>query len=415
MNIGITCIVFALLFGLNMGFFIYQSLHPSKFFIYINDADRLPNGNTAIRLGDYLTTIKIATGHERANCYSAIIEVNPNGDIVWQYSPSDPAHTHIDHEIKKREFKGRTGYFFTDCLSDSIKFVDRELKQITWEYWLGGINWTEVNPSWGEDHYYNQPDIKDWSHLNDIDFYNYTTWESMLLSIRDFDLIVEVNLTSAQEREQAQASDIVWYYGGENILACPHNPDYLPNGNIIIVDSDHLRIIEVNMTTKKIVWEWTNNDVMTWPRDCDLMPDGEHFLITDADETFILDNITGEVGLRIDFGGYEADYVEASNTITVGGDTAGMVKEFDASTGEEVWRYGEGGMEQILTVNLIILIIFELYLIMVIYIKSRSQKLLKSFWGWAKIFLIFVVIALEAFLLFGYKTINVFFFVHTIC
>ncbi|TXT60537.1 MAG: hypothetical protein BAJALOKI3v1_900002 [Promethearchaeota archaeon] len=278
--------------GVNVGLLAYKNQHPSEFLIYVNDVDRYENGNTALRVGEFSTTIKIAMGQERKNCYSAIVEVDSNGKIVWEYTPKNPAQSHIDHEIKKREFKERMGYFYTDCLQDRIVFVDYQTQEITWDYWLGDINWTALNSSWDKKHYYNQPDILDWSHLNDIDFHNYSDWESMLLSIRDFNLIVEVNLTSAQNRTSAHEDDIIWWYGGDGILACPHNPDYLPNGNIIIVDSNNRRFIEVNMSSSEIVWEWNQSNIITWPRDCDLMPDGEHYLITDCDKTFILNKNT---------------------------------------------------------------------------------------------------------------------------
>lgn len=121
------------------------------------------------------------------------------------------------------------------------------------------------------------------------------------------------------------------------------------------------------------------------------------------------------MGIRIDFGGYEADYIEASNSIIVGGDFFGKVKEFDADTGEEIWHYGERGMEEVLSVNLVILIIFETSLLIFIYMSSTSRNWLKLMWTWAKMFLLCTIIAIELFLLVDYRAINVFFFVHTIC
>ncbi|MBD3227627.1 MAG: hypothetical protein GF329_05505 [Candidatus Lokiarchaeota archaeon] len=406
--------IFVIFFlGINIGFLLYQTLHPSEFFLFVNDVDRLPNGNTAVRVGNFLTTIKIATGQERSNCYSAIVEVNSNGDIVWQYTPKDPSSVHVDHEIKKRVFKGSVGYFFTDCLADKIRFVNKETKEITWEYWLGDINWSEVNSSWGESHYYNTPDIIDWSHLNDFNFHNYSNWESMLVSIRDFNLIIEVNFTRAQNRSKAQASDIIWYYGGDGILACQHNPEYLPNGNILIVDSDHLRIIEVNKSTKNIEREWTS-EIMTWPRDCDLMPDGELFLVTDADEVFILNKSSGNIELRIPFGGYEADYIEDTNTILVGGDTVGKFKEFNADSGKELYQWG-GGIQEVLTINLIIIIFYELYWFTFVSITSKTNNRRNRFWKWLKMIILLTLIAGELFLIFQFKTIHDMVFVQAIC
>jgi hypothetical protein len=407
-NAMATVIFLVSLIMVNFGFFIYKINNYPEFFIYVNDADRLSDGNTAIRVGDFYTTIKIAGGKERENCYSAIVEVDHSGKLLWEYTPEDQKKTHIDHEIVKKTFQGREGYYFTDCLEDKIKFVDIETKEVRWEYWIGDIDWKEINPDWDDNHYYNQSHIPDWTHINDIDFYDHGDWESMLISIRDFNLIVEVDFTSAQNRDRAETTDIKWWYGGDDILACPHNPGYLPNGNILIVDSDNLRIIEVEKKTKEIVWEWTDEEIMTWPRDCDLMPDGRNYIVTDTDEIFILNKDTGQVGLRIDFGGYEADYVENTNTILVGGDVAGEIREFDARTGREIWHWGSGNLRTITTVNLTIFILFEMYWCVIIFLTAKNKK-------WLKMIPLLVLTGIKLFIIFGFDIINVFFFIRTIC
>ncbi|MBD3351669.1 MAG: hypothetical protein GF364_09310 [Candidatus Lokiarchaeota archaeon] len=393
----------------NLAIFIYQHYNRSEFLIYINDVDRLPDGNTLVRVGEFQTTLKIMGGKERKNCFSTIMELDELGNIVWQYIPEDPATIHPDHEVKKKAMKGTIGYFFTDCLADKIRFLERDTKEITWEYWFGDIDWQQLNSSWDEDHYYNKPETSDWSHVNDIDFKNYGTWESMLISIRDFNLMIEVNFTRAQDRTKANYSDIVWWYGGDNVLKCPHNPEYLPDGNILIVDSEHYSLIEVNRTTKEIEWEWENSEIMSWPRDCDIMGNPNRYLVTDVDEVFILNKTSGEVELRIPHGGYEADYIDSTNTILIGGDTNGKIWEFNADTGVKVWEWGKGGGPVILArVNLSILAIFEVYWVLVIFSQNKPKK-------WLKILPLVALIAIELFVIFDFQIVHDFFFTRAIC
>jgi hypothetical protein len=160
------------------------------------------------------------------------------------------------------------------------------------------------------------------------------------------------------------------------------------------------------MKTKNIVWEWKNTQIMKWPRDCDLMPGSNNYLVTDADKTFVLYKEIGETGISINYGGFEADYIEESDTIIIGGDTGGKVREYDADTGKEIWQWGNWSLKQLVAANLLILILFELYwCIIIIYRKKRLIYLLP----------LLVLIGIEVFFILGFEMINTFFFVRMIC
>lgn len=375
--------------------------------IYTNDADRLENGNTAIRVGSFQTLVKIGMTKNRSDCYSAIVEVNPEGEIVWEYIPDEDIrkNTHISHEIIKKDFNGEDGYYFTDDVYHGVRFVNRESKDITWNWGIADINWTEVNSSWGEDHYFNHPEIKSWSHINHVDFHDYGLWEAMLVEIREFSLIVEVNFTQAMNRKKATADDIIWNWGYDH-LACPHNPEYLDNGNIIVCDSGNHRILEVNYTSKEIEWEYYDK-TLEFIRDCDVMDDGR-YLIVDQDETRIYNRTSNSTDLVINYGGYEADFIEESETILISGDTHGMIKEYNMD-GKVIWQWGIG-MKPLLTVNISILIVYEIIAILSILTKPKQSTAKKMLIG----FLILLIIG-EVILIVFYRQINNAMLVRSIC
>jgi len=385
-----------LIISLNFSFFIRQKITPHSYFVNINDADRLSNGSTIVQVSEMQTALRSNDKDtEEWESVSGLLEIDQDGNIIWEFFPDGVLH-HVDHEIVQRD----DGYFFCDCIKDAIKFVRKSTKEIEWTYRLEDINWTQINASWGAEHYYNLPcnqndteECIDWSHLNDIDFKDYGSWESMLVSIRNFNLIIEVNYTRASQRETAVAEDIVWYYTGN--LSHQHDPDYLPNGNLLIVDSNNQKLIEVNMTTKEIVWEWTHASIR-WPRDCDVMPDNR-LLITDIDKVLIINRTSGvilQIFSKI-VGGYEADYIASTNTILVSSGSSGVLYELDCETEKIVWKWGSDVLKQITYSNCLICIFYELFWILVGFqIKSK--------WRWLLIITLLAVIGFELYLMIGY-------------
>ena len=202
---------------------------------FVHDSELLPNGN--IMIAD--------TGMQR------VIEVsinNPN-EIVWEWDATDP----------------------------------------------NTINWTEygIQQGWNQaaiDYVSNpNPEGGDWTHINDVNFINGSemgrSYNSLLISIRNFDLLVEVNFTDTKE--------ILWSYGepqNHSILYHQHNPNIRANGNIIISDSENQRIVEIDYDTKQTVWEFHLDfpyGSLRWPRDCDDIGNGL-YLITDSNNGRVL-------------------------------------------------------------------------------------------------------------------------------
>ncbi|TXT60538.1 MAG: hypothetical protein BAJALOKI3v1_900003 [Promethearchaeota archaeon] len=87
---------------------------------------------------------------------------------------------------------------------------------------------------------------------------------------------------------------------------------------------------------------------------------------------------------------------------------AGKACEYDADTGRKVWEWGGGGIKVLVSYNLVIFILFQIYWVIAIYIGSNKRI-------WLKIFPLLVVIGCELFVLLGFELITTFFFVRTIC
>ncbi|MFW9834956.1 MAG: aryl-sulfate sulfotransferase [Candidatus Thorarchaeota archaeon] len=182
------------------------------------------------------------------------------------------------------------------------------------------INWTElaIRAGWSQKAIdYVQNPKADWAHTNDAEWINGTklgrTYDSLMISLRNFNLILEVNYTDTKE--------VIWWYGEPedyNTLNHQHNPDVRDNGNVIICDSENRRIIEVNYTTKEVVWKFRLDfpfGELRWARDCDDIGN-DTYMITDSNNgrVFFVDRETKTIVKE--FGGwyliqpYEADYVE---------------------------------------------------------------------------------------------------------
>ncbi|NPE09021.1 MAG: hypothetical protein GNW80_12125 [Asgard group archaeon] len=276
---------------------------------------------------------------------------------------------------------------------------------LIWEFQPDLINWTEINPAWGADSYYNNPIDYGWTHLNDVDFLfgseHNTTYDSLLISINRFDLVLLLNFT-AEFNEHLVGDDfgsvenIYWWYGpGE--INLQHNPDMLPNGNIIICDSHGGRVIEVNKATKEIVHTISSAGGKSFVivKDADYNPINDNYLITDSgnNRIVIIDN-TGELlwewkkDLAIP---YEADWLENGN-ILISGATSGVIQEISFLDAKVVLSYfANSGKDFYVittrTVCIFILIISSLTFTnrLLIILKLRKTEETFSIWQWVRL------------------------------
>ncbi|MHA1213495.1 MAG: hypothetical protein ACTSSH_13675, partial [Candidatus Heimdallarchaeota archaeon] len=269
----------------------------------ITDVDRLPNGDTLVCSSPISVTSKLDMNPKNAeylNQMNRVYSLDPNGTIKWQQTGFA-----WPHEVEYIEYQSAYHYFIADTLNDSLKQFDDSFN-LEWMFQPEKINWTEINSEWDNQSYYNNPIDVEWTHINDVDFirgddYN-QTFDSLLVSINRFDMVVLINYTAEFEELQlgdsyGSTENIYWWYGpGE--IELPHNPDMLPNGNVVICDSKNGRVLEVNTTTKEIVFELTEAGGKHFKqvKDADYQEADDTYLISDAgNNRVMLITKTGEI------------------------------------------------------------------------------------------------------------------------
>ena len=269
------------------------------------DADYIDSGPYA---GNFLVS------HEPG----ATVIVSPLLEELWRCELPRPF-------IHESEILPNGNVMIVDTGAHRIIEVDiNDPTSIVWEWNaknVDDVNWTAyaIQQGWSDRaiRYVSRPNVRDWTHLNDVEFLNRTDMgrahDSLLVSMRNFDLILEINYTDTKE--------ILWSYGepkNHTILYEQHNPDRRDNGNIIICDSENHRIIEINYTTKQTVWEFKlefPNGQLRWARDCDDLGNGT-YLITDSNNgrVLLVDRDSKEVirsyGHAWLVQPYESDYFE---------------------------------------------------------------------------------------------------------
>lgn len=233
--------------------------------------ERLPNGNTLITDagGAYYTTTD-----------SSIIEVDPQGNVVWTYS-GDLRFAHTARPTAAGTL------LVTDTTNDRVIQINR----------AGEIVWT--TDDWGN----GTGTLSDGSHL----FYPNNAEElengNFLFTDRNNDRVFEVT----------PDGEVMWTY---DELIRPHNAHRLPNGNTMISDSESNIIIEVN-TAGEIVWTFGGGPALNWPRNGERLDNG-NTLITDSRGGRVLEvDAAGETvwqysGLALPF---EAHRLDNGNTL----------------------------------------------------------------------------------------------------
>ncbi|MGY5855563.1 MAG: aryl-sulfate sulfotransferase [Candidatus Thorarchaeota archaeon] len=346
------------------------------FLVYVpmNQATQLPLDIDYIGDGPYAGNFLVADSNGPVRIVSLELEQ------LWECTLS----TGFTHEAAMLP---NGNVLLTDTGDEIVMEVNiNDPNEIVWQWDArdsNDVNWTEfgIANGWGEDALaYVQdmnPPSNDWTHINDAELINGTkfgrSYDSLLISIRNFDLVVEVNYTDTKE--------IIWHYGEptvKELLARQHNPDRLDNGNTIICDSDNHRFIELEAGSNDIVWEYHldfPNGEFRWGRDCDDLGDGT-FLITDSNNArvFLLDKeskeIIREFGRLTFVQPYEADLV------MIGGELKILVGDPNLS-GIILIDY-ETGQIQVTGIGWILNFIQVLGVLVVFYYAWRLRESLKE-------------------------------------
>ena len=198
--------------------------------------ERLPNGNTLI-----------ADAGDEAGFGSEIVEVDPVGNIVWNYAEG-LKFAHSGRRLRN----GNT--LIADTTNNRLIEVTADKKIVmNSDDWGGG-----------------KGRLSDGSHLH----YPNEAFEledgAFLVTDRNNDRCIRVDRNGR----------VLWAF--EEALHHPHNANPLSNGNILMADSDGNRIVEIN-PSKKIVWSYGDgsSETLWWPRGAIRLKNG-NTVITDS-------------------------------------------------------------------------------------------------------------------------------------
>ncbi|MFC1905247.1 aryl-sulfate sulfotransferase [Chloroflexota bacterium] len=182
---------------------------------------------------------------------AGVYEVNRKGEVVWSYLTDK-----ISHDADRLP-NGNTMLVFgaDDQVSDAqVKEVNSQ-RQIIWSWYA-------------RDHFYKPPFSKiydqGWTHTNAA---SRLPSGNTLISMRNFNFIAEVDAKGA-------AVGTI----GEELLHYQHDPEVLPNDNILVVDhSEPHRLVEIDTKTGQLIWEFKVPRQLV--RDTNRLPNG-NILIT---------------------------------------------------------------------------------------------------------------------------------------
>ncbi len=309
---------------------------------YLTVDTQHPSRNTLIALQGYQ--------HE-----GRAIEVNPAGNIVWQYTKPDDVFdvealgpnriqmataNDISDENCPTKYQN-DGY--KNCVQDSLLIVQKNTKKVLWNYsWYdaklhnhelhdadhytvnGKDRWVMVDMGndrvfavnrdkqivwqWNATDTYTFPDGMDkegdWTHVNDVDRIRPGVFR---ISLRNFDTVADLHVHKNGSIRVVPVVGPNSYSTPGKILYEQHNPDTLANHTLLVADSEHDRVVEIQNNTT--VWTYGGSGMFDWPRDADRLRNG-HTLITDSYNDRVVEiNRKGKVVWAIKTGSlpYEAD------------------------------------------------------------------------------------------------------------
>ena len=178
-----------------------------------------------------------------------IYEIDRKGKVVWSHPDKKVSHD------ADRLPNGNTLYVF----GNDDKKSDAQVKEVNPK---GKLVW-----SWYAKDEFNKSPYKDannqgWTHTNAV---TRMANGNTLISPRNFNCLVEVN-------PKGKVVRII----GEKYLKKQHDPEVLPNGNILLANHQQPHeVLEIDPKTEKIVWRFAIPKRRVWPvRDANRLPNG---------------------------------------------------------------------------------------------------------------------------------------------
>ncbi|WP_128477413.1 hypothetical protein [Halorussus pelagicus] len=241
-----------------------------------------------------------------SNCVrnSLAILNQTNNEVVWEYAWFDAElHEHELHDSDHYTVAGEDRWVMVDMGNDRVFAVNRD-KEIQWQ--------------WNATDTYDRPDRmgpeSDWTHMNDVDRLRPGVFQ---VSLRNFDTVVELHVEngSGPIDRGVSVEPVVGpnqFDGNSDMLYEQHNPDRIADDHLIVADSEHDRVVELN-ASGDVVWEFGGGATLKWPRDADRQPNG-HTLVADSYNDRVVEvSDDGEIVWAVETGAlpYEADRLPA--------------------------------------------------------------------------------------------------------
>jgi len=165
-----------------------------------------------------------------------------------------------------------------DIAQDRVFIVNTTTELIEWEWDVQ----TDYDVRSGG------PFPDDWTHLNDVEYVEIRDRPVVMVSLRNHDQIVFVDLKRGIMENWTLGTD-----DDHSVLYEQHNPDYIPPQDggpaVLVADSENGRVIEYRRDSGVWVRSWSWADArLQWPRDADRLPNG-HTLVTDSNGDRVLE------------------------------------------------------------------------------------------------------------------------------
>lgn len=225
--------------------------------IYIEKAYVFPNGD--------LLALYVAAGDSPWGY--GLVKLNRNSEVIWKYL----AHAHHDfaveadgsvwgltHEITNRVVEGYE-YLKPPRIDDFIVHLSPEGEEVSKIWLLGAMaaspfgRWLNIVP------WYVGLGKGDYLHTNNIDLLAGNL--EKLPGVEEGDLLLSFREISTIAVLDPESERVVWAMPGPWLRQ--HDPDLLPNGNILLFDNEGVygddgtsRVIEIDPATHQIVWTY---------------------------------------------------------------------------------------------------------------------------------------------------------------
>jgi hypothetical protein len=277
-----------------------------------------------------------------------------DGELKWEWMSE---HHHLDHDVVMLG----DSLLFCDEVTSSIKRLNLGSREVDWEWKIEDIDFSRLDSNWDDAHYFNNKTGSKWGKVGDLEIRDRGNWTALLFPLIDFSLILEINLTSALERQEASNEDITWFYHGG--LLNPYDVDYLDD-QLLITDTNNKRLLLVDFQSKRTNQEILFSDLgveMHWCRDADRLPNG-NYLFTDSTKVFEYDPTKAEIGWLVEgfFSLYKTKELTDGNLLVVTS-TMGELKEIDRSSREIRRLWGQNRLYMVIRLFFVFSAAFMLF------------------------------------------------------